>query len=136
MPADKYDFAPRDGAVAGVRTFGEQIKHLSTMIYMTSALVLGERSPYGPGANNNGPDSVRSKEEIIAYCEAALAYAHKAMASLNEANHLEPVKTYFGSMPRIAVAAGVAFHSYDHYGQMVVYARLNGIVPPTSFPTK
>ena len=64
MPSDRYDFAPTDGAFTGVRTFGEQLRHVATMIYMTSALVLEERSPYGPGTHNNGPDELRSKEEI------------------------------------------------------------------------
>ena len=135
MPADRYDVAPMDGNFAGVRTFGEQVKHLATMIYMTSALVLEERSPYGPGTHNNGPDEVRSKAEIVAFLKDAIAYARRAMASLTEDNHMTPVASAFGQMPRSAIAAGVAFHSFNHYGQMVVYARMNGIVPPASVPT-
>jgi hypothetical protein len=134
MPAESYDFAPSQGAVAGVRTFGEQVKHLATMIYMTAAIVLQEESPYGPGPNDNGPESVKTKGEILQYLEGSLGYARKAMRSLTEKNHLEAVNTYFGPMPRAAVAAGIAYHSYDHYGQMVIYARLNGIVPPASIP--
>ncbi len=140
MPAEKYGFAPSSdqsqGAFTGVRTFGEQVRHLATMIYMTAAIVLQEKSPYSPGANDNGPDSVRSKEEILEYLQGSLAYARKAMGSLTEANHLDPIPTYFGPMARSAVAAGVAYHSFDHYGQMVVYARMNGIVPPSSQPTR
>ncbi|MDP6579049.1 MAG: DinB family protein [Vicinamibacterales bacterium] len=135
MPADKYDFAPTNGNFAGVRTFGEQVKHLATMIFMTSARVLEERSPYGPGTHNNGPDDVRSKAEIIAFLKDSIAYARTAMASLTTDNHLTPVASAFGQKPRAAVAAGVAFHSFNHYGQMVVYARMNGIVPPASVPT-
>jgi DinB superfamily len=132
MPAEKYDFKPTAGEFAGVRTFGEQVKHLATMIYMTSAIVLEEKSPYGPGTNDNGPDDVKGKEAIVAYLKASIAYARKAMGSLTEQNALDPLKTYFGSQPRAEVASGVAYHSYDHYGQMVVYARMNGIVPPAS----
>jgi uncharacterized damage-inducible protein DinB len=135
MPADTYDFAPTDGGFAGVRTFGEQVRHLATMIYMTSALVLEERSPYGPGTHNNGPDDVQSKAEILTFLKASIAYARRAMASLTEDNHMTPVASAFGQMPRSAIAAGVAFHSFNHYGQMVVYARMNGIVPPASVPT-
>lgn len=135
MPANKYDFAPTDGKFAGVRTFGEQIKHLATMIYMTAALVMEERSPYGPGTHNNGPDEVQSKEEILAFLEDSIAYARTAMATLTTENHMNPVKSAFGQMSRSAVAAGIAFHSFNHYGQMVVYARMNGIVPPASVPT-
>jgi hypothetical protein len=132
MPADKYDFKPSNGEFTGVRTFGEQVKHLATMIYMTAAIVLEEKTPYGPGTNDNGPDDVRGKAQIVDYLKAAIAYARRAMGSLTEQNALDPLKTYFGSQPRTEVAAGVVYHSYDHYGQMVVYARMNGIVPPSS----
>ena len=132
MPADKSGFRPAGGAFEGVRTFGEQVKHAATMIYMTAAIVLEEKSPYRPGTNDNGPDAVQGKEQVVAYLKSSIAYARKAMASLNEKNQLDPLRTYFGSQPRVAVAAGVAFHSYDHYGQLVVYARMNGITPPSS----
>ena len=134
MPAGKYDFRPRDGAFDGVRSFGEQVKHLATMVYMTAAIVLQEKSPYGPGTNDNGPDSVQGKDQIIAYLRGSLAYARKAVNSLTEKNQLDPLKTYFGSQPRVEVAAGLIYHSYNHYGQMVVYARMNGVVPPSSRP--
>jgi hypothetical protein len=132
MPAEKYDFKPTAGEFTGVRTFGEQVKHLATMIYMTSAIVLEEKSPYGPGTNDNGPDEVKGKDAIVAYLKSSIAYARRAMGSLTEQNALDPLKTYFGSQPRAEVASGVAYHSYDHYGQMVVYARMNGIVPAGS----
>jgi hypothetical protein len=135
MPSGKYDFRPTAGEFAGVRSFGEQVRHLATMIYMTAAIVLEERSPFGPGTNDNGPDDVQGKAAILEYLHGSIAYARKAMASLTEKNALDPLKTYFGSQSRIEVAAGVAYHSYDHYGQMVVYARLNGIVPPSSRPS-
>lgn len=135
MPAERYDLAPTEGAVAGVRTFGEQVTHVAAVIFMTSALVLEERSPYGPGTHNNGPDDIRSKAEVIQFLKASLVYARSAMASLTAANHLESVPSAFGPMPRSAIAAGVAYHSFNHYGQMVVYARLNGIVPPASVQT-
>ena len=135
MAADRYDFAPTNGTFAGVRTFGEQVKHLATMIYMTSALVMEERSPYGPGTNNNGPDEVQSKAEIVAFLKDAIADARRAVAALTLDNHMDPVSSAFGAMPRSAVAAGIAYHSFNHYGQMVVYARMNGVVPPASVPT-
>jgi hypothetical protein len=135
MPADKYDFRPAVGAFESVRTFGEQVRHAATMIYMTAAIVLEDRSPFGPGVNDNGPDTIHGKEQVVAFLKDSIAYARKAMASLNEKNQLDPLRTHFGSQPRVAVAAGVAFHSYDHYGQMVVYARMNGITPPSSVPT-
>lgn len=132
MPADGYDFRPADGEFTGARTFGEQVRHLATMIYMTAAIVREEKSPHGPGPNDNGPDDLRTKEALVAYLKASIAYARQAIASLTEQNALDPLRTYFGSQPRIEVAAGLVYHSYDHYGQMVVYARMKGIVPPAS----
>ena len=132
MPGDRYDFRPAVGAFRDARTFGEQVAHLATVIYITAAIVLEERSPYAPGANDNGPADVRGKDAIVAYLESSMAYARQAMASLTERNALEPLKTCFGTQPRSQVAAGIIYHSYDHYGQMVVYARLNGVVPPNA----
>ncbi len=132
MPADRYNFKPSQGAFADVRTFGEQVKHVATMIYMTAALVLQEKSPYGPGPGDNGPSAIQGKTQIVEYLKASMTYARKAMSSLTVANHLDPLKTFFGSQPRIEVASGILYHSYNHYGQMVVYARMNNVVPPSS----
>jgi hypothetical protein len=132
MPADKYDFRPTAGAFSDVRTFGEQVKHTATMIYMTAAIVLEETSPYGPGRNDNGPQDIQGKAAIVDYLKASIAYARRAVGSLSEDNQLDPLRTYFGSQPRVEVAAGMTYHSYNHYGQMVVYARMNGVVPPSS----
>ena len=132
MPAELYDSRPGDGAFTGVRTFGEQIRHIATMIYMTAAIVLGEKSPCGPGADDNGPDTVQGKDQILAYLEGSLDYARQAIASLTVDNQLEPLRTYFGTQPRVEVAAGLMYHSYNHYGQMVAHARLRGVVPPSS----
>lgn len=132
MPADAYDFRPAGAAFDGVRTFGEQVKHTATLIFMTAAIMLEEKSPHGPGVNDNGPGTVRGKDQIVEYLEGSIRYARKAMASMTQQNHLDPLRTYFGSQPRIEVAAGIAYHSYNHYGQMVVYARLNGVEPPAS----
>jgi amino-acid N-acetyltransferase len=134
MPADRYDFRPTAGTFENVRTFGEQVRHVATMLYITSAIVLQQPTPYGPGPNNNGPATVRTKAEVLDYLKGALAHARKAVASLSLANQLDPLRTYFGSQPRVEVVAGLVYHSYNHYGQMVVYARMNGIVPPTSRP--
>ena len=90
---------------------------------------------------DNGPDSLKTKDQIIAYFKGSLAYAHKAMGSITEQNMLEQVPSPFGrgTMSRLGAAAFLGLHSYDHYGQMVVYARSNGVVPgnaPTSAANK
>jgi hypothetical protein len=136
MPADKFDFAPTDGTFTGVRTFALQARHDATMIWRISASVLGEKPPLDTGAGDNGPDSLKTKDQIVAYFRDAIAYAHKSMQSLTKENMLDQVPSAFGPgmTTRLAMAAFLGLHSYDHYGQMVVYARMNGVVPPASAP--
>ena len=130
MPADRYGFVPTLGTFSGARSFGEQAKHVATLIYLTAALVTEQRSPCEPGPHDNGPDDIRSKDEILAFLNDSIAYARKAIASLGDDEWMQQVPSAFGPMPRAAIAAGIAYHSFNHYGQMVVYARMNSIVPP------
>ncbi len=134
MPAEKYGFAPKDGEFAGVRTFAQQATHTAAVIYAVSAAVLVEKNPTDMGEAENGPAGLKTKEEIVRYLKEAFAYGHKAMATLTAENLTEAVPSAFGSgkAPRLAMADVAIWHSFDHYGQMVVYARMNGIVPPAS----
>jgi hypothetical protein len=76
----------------------------------------------------------KTKEDIVKFLKDAFAYAHKGMQMLTAENQLEMVPSPFGSgsAARGGIASAAAWHSFDHYGQMVVYARMNGIVPPAS----
>ena len=134
MPAAKFNFAPTAGEFTVVRTFALQAKHLSAVIYEVSAAILGEKPPVEIGKDENGPASVETKEQIVKFMKDAFAYAHKAIATLTPGNEMKMVKSPFGNnQVALGYLAGVvAWHSFDHYGQMVVYARMNGIVPPAS----
>ena len=134
MPADKYDFAPTNGTFTGIRTFGLQVRHIATYFYLISASILQEKPPVDTGATDNGPDSLKTKDQIIEYFKGAIAYAHKAVATLTQKNELDSVPSPFGrgTMLRVEAAGILGWHSYDHYGQMVVYARMNGVIPPAS----
>ena len=136
MPADKFDFAPSasQGEFKGVRTFRQQATHIAAVIYEVSAAVLGEKNPSETGENENGPSSLKTKEDVVKYLKDAFTYAHRAMASVTDKNATEMVKSAFGNrqVARLYMAEVPAWHSFDHYGQMVIYARLNNIVPPAS----
>lgn len=139
MPADKMNFAPANGAIpgsefTGVRTFGQQAKHLATYIYMLSAAVLEQKPPIDIGKGDAGPESVRTKEQIVDYMKGAFAFGHKALESITEKNEMDQVPGPFpgSKMPRIAAGVFMMYHNFDHYGQMVVYARMNGVIPPAS----
>lgn len=136
MPAAKYNFAPTNGQFTGVRTFAQQVKHIATIIYMLSAAGLNQKPPVDIGTGDNGPASVQTKEQILDYLKGAFAFAHKNISTLTATNQLDHVKSPFGAgtVPRVMTASFVTAHSFDHYGQMVVYARMNGVVPPSSQP--
>jgi hypothetical protein len=129
MPADKYDFAPTGpGTFTAVRTYALEVRHLATVIFQISAAVSGQKAPVDIGTTDNGPDTLKTKDQIIVYFKAALAFAHTAMANVTDKNMNDPVP--FGrNATRASAAAFMGLHTYDHYGQMVVYARMNGVIP-------
>lgn len=133
MPADKMNFAPSAGEFKGVRTFAQQAKHVAAVIYMVAAAAQQEKPPMELGGEN-GPDAVQTRDQVVKFLKDSFAYAHKAMLSLTEKNQLDMVKSPFGGgeMARAHLAIIAISHTFDHYGQMVVYARMNGIVPPAS----
>ena len=133
MPDDKMGFAPTDGQFKGVRTFGEQLKHVGASNYTFAAAMLGEKPPADVGENGEGPASLKAKAEIFKYVEESFAYVLKAMDKIDEKNAVKKIASPFGGeTTRLAMATLIIGHCYDHYGQMVEYVRMNGIVPPAS----
>jgi uncharacterized damage-inducible protein DinB len=132
MPEDKYSFAPTNGEFKGVRTFAQQVKHVAAVNYVFGSAIVGEKPPMDIGGEN-GPDSVKTKAEIMKFLKDSFAYLTKALGSITEKNQLDQV-TVFGEMKmaRASVGAFSTAHPFDHYGQMVVYLRMNGIIPPAS----
>lgn len=133
MPEDKYFFAPTNGEFKGVRTFEQQVKHVSAVNYMLAGAILGEKPPVDL-EGENGPASVKTKAQIVEFLKGSFAYAHKAVATVDQKNIVEPIKSPFGSgtTTRLAMAMIITGHCFDHYGQIVEYLRMNGIVPPAS----
>jgi uncharacterized damage-inducible protein DinB len=133
MPEDKYGFAPTGGEFKGVRTFGQQVKHVAAVNYLLGAAILEEKPPVDIG-EESGPASITTKADILKYLKESFAYVHKAVQSVNEKNLVETVKSPFGEgkVTRLGLATTVAWHGFDHYGQMVEYLRMNGIIPPAS----
>lgn len=137
MPADKFGFAPTDGEFKGVRTFGQMAKHLSATNHILAAAALGEEPPADAG-DETGPESVRTKAEILAYMKGSFAHLDKAIASIGDgqllvnASPISPLKQ--GEATRSALITESLLHAFDHYGQIVEYLRMNGVVPPASRP--
>jgi uncharacterized damage-inducible protein DinB len=137
MPADKFGFAPTDGEFKGVRTFGQMVKHFSATNHILAAAALGEEPPAEAG-DELGPENVRTKAEILAYLKASFVHLDKAVEAIGQTNipanasPISPLKP--GEVTRLALITETLLHAYDHYGQMVEYLRMNGVVPPASRP--
>jgi hypothetical protein len=133
MPEDKYSFAPTNGEFKGVRTFAQQVKHVAAVNYIVGAAILEEKPPVELGGEN-GPDSITNKADIMKFLKDSFVYLHKALASVNEKNQTDQIKNPFGEgkATRLGFATVGLWHPFDHYGQMVEYLRMNGIIPPAS----
>jgi hypothetical protein len=130
MPEADYSYAPTDGQFKGVRTFGEQVKHLAAANYQLGTAVLGEEPPAGT-QNESAPASVQTKAEILAYLRGSFSVLHRAATAMNEGNMNEAIAAK-GGRTRMWLLIDAVAHSSNHYGQMVEYLRLKGIVPPAS----
>ena len=136
MPEDKYSFAPTNGEFKGVRTFAQEVKHIATANFAFYSAILGQAPPAGVVLNetSNGPDDIQSKEQIVKYLKDSFALGHKAFATITARNATavlaKPPVPFFKT--RLMLASFGCTHAFDHYGQMVEYLRMNGIVPPAS----
>jgi hypothetical protein len=137
MPDDKYNFAPTQGEFKTVRTFAQQVKHIATANYALGAGILAGKPPLDL-EGENGPAKITSKADIMQYLKDSFTYLHKALNSIDENNVLGQVPSPFGpnKVTRLGLAVGAISHPFDHYGQMVVYLRMNNIIPPASRPQK
>ena len=137
MPEEKFDFSPEKLNVTGsdfkgVRTFGEQLKHVAASNYLIWSPITGEKPPDTVN-DGKGPDNMKAKADIIKYLKDSFAFGHKAVATLNDSNLVQPVpRNNRPPTTRLFQATFAAAHAFDHYGQMVEYLRMNGIVPPAS----
>ena len=130
MPEGKHSFAPSNGEFSGVRTFGEQVKHLAAANYQLAAGTLGEDPPAGTD-HETAPESVKTKAQIMDYLKGSFANLHRAAAAINENNMNEPIPSK-GNRTRLLMMIDAVVHSSNHYGQIVKYLRMNNIVPPAS----
>jgi len=137
MPADKFDFAPSQAIFvpgqktefATVRTFAQQATHVAQANYFFYSVVSGLK----PDVDMEGLPKLTKKDDVVAALAGSFAFAHKAIATLTPGNAFEVVKLPEpGMWTRGTLAAFGVAHAFDHYGQMVEYLRMNGIVPPAS----
>ena len=138
MPAEKFGFAPSAAIFApsqktdylspdnkGVRSFGAMVAHIAQANYFYGSALSGLK----PDVDVKAIGSLTDKDKLVAALQASFEFLHKAIGTLTAQNAFESVR---GTQTRASVAGGVIAHGFDHYGQLVEYLRMNGIVPPAS----
>jgi uncharacterized damage-inducible protein DinB len=127
MPADKYNFVPTSGEFKGVRTFAQQVTHVAEAQYF-----FFKGFGIKPGIDPQSITKLTSKDDAVKALKDSYAFAQQAVATITAENAFEKIASVDGTDTRASIAAFSLAHTNDHYGQMVVYLRMNGIVPPAS----
>jgi hypothetical protein len=140
MPEDKWDFRPSPGMFksekpefgpAEVRTFREQVKHVACSNFGFAAELDGATPP--AGCDKDGPSPAHTKVELLTYLRDSFTALKKSLNAISVRNMFDPIEgPYAGPNTRLGLAEVCVWHNADHYGQMAIYLRLNGIVPPSS----
>jgi hypothetical protein len=143
MPEDKYNFRPTvqgkftEAAPFGpteLRTFAEQVKHVACSNFAFAAELDGKEPP--PNCDKGGPSPGKTRAQLLTYLRDSFAALNKSLNAVSSKNMYDPIEgPYAGPNTRLGLAGVAIWHVADHYGQIAMYLRLNGIVPPASRPT-
>ena len=129
MPEGKYSFIPTAGKFDDARSFGEQVKHVACSQFAFFNEIEGKTPP--ESCERGGPSKAATKAELIQYLRDSFDYGNKVLEMINAQTALMRVEgRYAGPNSRLGIAVTAVWHITDHYGQLVEYLRMNGIVPP------
>jgi uncharacterized damage-inducible protein DinB len=129
MPEEKYSYIPTAGKFEDARSFGEQVKHVACAQFAFFNEFEGKKPP--DDCEKGGHDSAKTKAELIKYLQDSFDYSNGVLATLTAKNALDRVEgRYAGPSTKLGISVVAVWHITDHYGQLVEYLRLNGIVPP------
>jgi len=123
MPEENYAFKPADS----VRTYGQLLGHIADAQYTFCSIALGDKNPA-----LKIEQTKTSKADLTAALKDAFAYCDKAYDAVNDSNGSQPVKMFGSEAPKMGVLFVNSTHTTEHYGNLVTYMRIKGIVPPTS----
>jgi uncharacterized damage-inducible protein DinB len=131
MPEDKYNFIPTAGKFDDVRSFSEQVKHVACAQFAFFNEFEGKEPP--KDCEKGGHDPARTKGELIKYLKDSFDYSNHVLATLAANNALERIQgPYAGPNTKLGISVVAVWHITDHFGQLVEYLRMNGMVPPTT----
>jgi uncharacterized damage-inducible protein DinB len=129
MPEDKYSYIPTTGKFDDARSFGEQVKHVACAQFAFFNEFEGKKPP--DDCEKGGHDPAKTKAELIKYLKDSFDYGNGVLGTLTATNALDRVEgRYAGPSTKLGISVVAVWHITDHYGQLVEYLRLNGIVPP------
>jgi uncharacterized damage-inducible protein DinB len=137
MPEEKYSYIPTQGNFDGVRSFGEQVKHVACAQFAFFNEIEGKTPP--EHCEKGGPSKAKTKAELLRYLRDSFEYGDKVLATITAQNAVDRVEgPYAGPNTKLGMAMAALWHVTDHFGQLVVYLRLSGIVPPVTqqYPLK
>lgn len=123
MPEDQYSYKP----TPDVRSFGQLVGHVADANYMFCAAVLGEKPPV-----SGIEKSKTTKADLVQAVKDAFTYCDKAYDTMTDSKGANMVKFFGQERPALGVLDFNVVHDYEHYGNMVTYLRLKGLVPPSS----
>jgi hypothetical protein len=140
MPEEKWNYRLAAGLFknekpqfgpAEERTFAEQVKHVACSNFAFAALLDGTNPP--ENCDKGGPNPAKTRVELLNYLRDSFAALKKSLGAITEKNMYDPIER---PAPNTRLGLGVicVWHVADHYGQVVIYLRENGIVPPASRP--
>ena len=142
MPEELYTYRPAEGKFKDqkpdfgpgeVRTFAEQVKHVACANFAFAAELDRQNPP--AACDQGGPDPAKTRRQLLIYLRNSFMAIRKSLGAITAQNQFDPIEgPYAGPNTRLGLAAVVIWHNADHYGQMILYLRLNGIVPPASRP--
>ena len=140
MPEDKFNFTPesldlKGSDFKGVRTFAGQIMHLATDNILIWSAITGD--PIREDIKDvNGPNSIQSKKEVIKYLKDSFAVGRKAIETLTDQNAMDMIQFRWRKLPRLDLAFYALTHANEHFGQMALYLRMCGMIPPPTLYDK
>lgn len=142
MPAEKWSYRPVQGLFKNekpafgpgeVRMFSEQVKHVACSNFAFAAELDGTKPP--AACDKGGSSPAKTRGELLVYLRDSFAALKKSLSAITTKNMYDPIEgPYAGPNTRLGLAEVCIWHTANHYGQMVIYLRLSGIVPPTSRP--
>jgi uncharacterized damage-inducible protein DinB len=128
MPEENYSFKP----TPDVRSFGQLVGHAANAQYMFCSIAASEKNPMA----SNLEQTMTSKADLVQALKDGVAYCNKVYGAMTDAQASQIVKMFGRDLAKLTVLTVNTAHADEHYGNMVTYLRLKGIVPPTSEPKK